>query len=102
MNHTYIGNKPFHKNFPSFRIFANFETDNEIDNSSIGNETTNIYKQNPVCNVYYIVSDLNAVLKSGYYETLLGYGNVIWFDDEIMKLENEMAFNLKRLIKIIC
>ena len=29
----------------------------------MGNKTTNIYKQNPVCNGYYIVSELNDVLK---------------------------------------
>ena len=28
-----------------------------------GNKTTNIYKQNAVCNGYYIVSELNDVLQ---------------------------------------
>ena len=28
-----------------FRIYADYEADNEIDVSSIGNRTTNIYKQ---------------------------------------------------------
>ena len=31
---------PFHKNPIYFRIYADFETDNEIDSSSIGNTTT--------------------------------------------------------------
>ena len=42
--------KHFHKNPLYFRIHADFEADNEKDNSIIGNKTTNIYKQNPVLN----------------------------------------------------
>ena len=53
----------FRKNPLYFRIYADFEADNEKDNSSIGNNTTNIYKQNPVPNGYYIVSELEDVLK---------------------------------------
>ena len=37
----------FHKNPLCFRIYADFEADNEVDNSSIGNKTTNICKQKP-------------------------------------------------------
>ena len=33
--------KHFHKNALYFRIYADFEADNEKDNSSIGNKTTN-------------------------------------------------------------
>ena len=40
--------KKFDRNPLSFRICSDFEVDIEIDNSSIGNKTTNIYKQNPV------------------------------------------------------
>ena len=47
--------KHFHKNPLFFRIYADFEADNEKDNSIIGNKTTNIYKQNPVPNGYHIV-----------------------------------------------
>ena len=47
--------KHFHKIPLYFRISADFEADNEIDNSNIGNKTTNIYKQNPVLNGYYIL-----------------------------------------------
>ena len=40
--------KYFHKIPLYFRIYADFECDNEIGNDSImGNKTTNIYKQNP-------------------------------------------------------
>ena len=56
--------KHFHKNPFHFRIYADFEADNKIDISIIGNKTTNIYKQNPVLNGYHIVSELEDVLKS--------------------------------------
>ena len=59
----------FHKNPLYFRIYADFEADNEIDNFCVGNKTTNICKQNPILNGYYIVSELEIVLKSGYYKS---------------------------------
>ena len=93
--------KHFHKNPLYFRIIADFEADNEIDGSNIGNKTTNIYKQNPILNGYYIISDLEDVLKSGYYESPLGYDNVDWFVKEIIKLENKMAFYFKNTKKDI-
>ena len=37
--------KHFHKNPIYFRIYAVFEADNEIDNSSIGSKTTSIYNK---------------------------------------------------------
>ena len=40
--------KSFQKDPIYFRLYANSEADNEIHNSSIGNETTKNYKQNPV------------------------------------------------------
>ena len=40
----------FHKNPFFLTINAHFEADINLDNSNIGNKTTNIYKQNPVCN----------------------------------------------------
>ena len=55
----------FHKNPLYFRIEADFEPDNEIDGFSIGNKTFKCYEQKPVLNSYYIVSELNDVLKSG-------------------------------------
>ena len=93
--------KHFHKNPLYFRIIADFEADNEKDNSKIGNKTTNIYKQNPVLNGYYIISELEDVLESGYYESPLGYDNVDWFVKEIIKLENKMAFYFKNTKKDI-
>ena len=33
-------------------MYADFEADNEIDNSNAGDKTTNIYKQNPILNGY--------------------------------------------------
>ena len=93
--------KHFHKNPLYFRIYADFEADNEKDNSIVGNKTTNIYKQNPVLNGYHIVSELENVLKSNYYKSPLGYDNVDWFVDEVIKLENKMAFYFKNTKKDI-
>ena len=74
---------------------------NIIDNSSFGYKTTNIYHQKAVCNGYYIVSELNNVLKSGYYHSPLDYNNVDWFVNEIIKLENKMNFYFKNTKKDI-
>ena len=93
--------KHFHKNPLYFRNIADFEADNEKENSKIGNKTTNIYKQNPVLNGYNIISELEDVLKSGYYESPLGYNNVDWFVNEVIKLENKMAFYFKNTKKDI-
>ena len=93
--------KYFHKNPLYFRIYADFEADNEKDNSIVGNKTTNIYKQNPVLNGYHIVSELEDVLKSDDYKSPLGYDNVDWFVDEIIKLENKMTFYFKNTNKDI-
>ena len=70
-SHLYC-KKHFQKNPSYFRVYADFEADSEVDNSSIGKKTTNICKQNPVFNGYYTVSDLDVVLQSGYYEYHLG------------------------------
>ena len=78
-----------------FRIYADFEADNEKDNSSIGNKTTNFYKQNPVFIGYRIESELDDVLKSGFFKTPIGYDKVDWFVDEVIKIENKMAFYFK-------
>ena len=91
--------KHFHKNPLYFRIYADFEADNEKDNTCIGNKTINIYKQNPVLNGYHIVSELEDVLKSDYYKSPLGYDNVDWFVDEVIRLKNRMAFYFKNTNK---
>ena len=93
--------KHFHKNQLYFRIIADFEADNEKHNSRIGNKTTNNYKQIPVLNGCYIISELEDVLESGYYESPLGYDNVDWFVKEVIKLENKMAFYFKNTKKDI-
>ena len=93
--------KHFHKNPLYFRIYADFEADNEKDNSIVSNKTTNIYKQNPVLNGYHIVSELEDILKSDYYQSPLGYDNVDWFVNEIIKLENKMTFYFKNTNKDI-
>ena len=58
MNLIYIGRTCF------IRIhyilgYADIEADQEINNSSIGNKTTNIFYLNPVCNCCYIVIRVN-------------------------------------------
>ena len=79
-----------------------FEADNEIDNSGRAGKTTNIYKQNPVCIGYYINSEMNYVLQSGYYECPLENTNVDWFVNEVIKkIESKMNFFLKNTIKNI-
>ena len=93
--------KHFHKNLLYFRINADFEADNEKDNSIIGNRTTNIYKQNPVLNGYHIESELEDILKSEYHKSLLGYNNVDWFVNKVIKLENKTAFSFKNTKKDI-
>ena len=44
---------------------------------------------------------MEDVLESGYYESLLGYDNVDWFVNEIIKVENKMAFYFKNTKKDI-
>ena len=89
----------FHKNSLYFSIYAEFEADNENDNSSTGNKTTNIYKHTPLPNDYHLISELDGVLKNGYYRSSVGYNNVDWFVNEVIKLENKMAFYLKNSTK---
>ena len=50
-------------------------------------------------NGYYITSELNDVLQSGYYKSPLGYDNFYWFVDEVLKLENKMNFYFKNTKK---
>ena len=92
--------KHFHKNPLYFRIYEDFEADNEIDNSSVGNKTTNIFKQNPILDGYVIISELNDVLESGYYTSPLGFNNVDSFVDEVINLENKMASFFKNTKKL--
>ena len=93
--------KYFQKNKLYFRIYADFEADNKKENTNIGDKTTNIYKQEPVCYGYYIKSELENVLKSEYHKSPLGRENVNWLVDEIVKLENKMNFWFKNTKKDI-
>ena len=90
----------FHKNPLYFRIYADFEADNEKYSSNIGNKTTNIYKQNPRLNGYHIESELEGTLKSSYHKSPLGY-NVDWFVTEVIKIENKLALYFKNTNKDI-
>ena len=91
ISHIYW-NKYFQKNKLYFRIYADFEADNKKEDIKIGDKTTNIYKQEPVCNGCQIISELEDVLKNEYHKSPLGHENVNWFLDEIIKLENKMNF----------
>ena len=91
----------FHRKPSFFRIYADFEADNKIDNSSIGNKTKNIFKENPVLNGYYKESELEDVLQTSYCNSPLGYNNVDWFVDDFMKLVNKLAFYFKNTKKDI-
>ena len=73
----------FYKTPIFFRIYADFEADNEIDNSSINKKTTNIYMQNPVLNGYHIESVVEDALQSKYHKSPLGYDNKNWYVDEL-------------------
>ena len=44
---------------------------------------------------------MEKVLKSGYYKSLLGYYKKDWFVNEVVKLENKMAFYFKNTQKDI-
>ena len=44
---------------------------------------------------------MQDVLKSVYYNSLLGYDNVDWFVGEDIKLENKIAFYFKNTTKDI-
>ena len=44
---------------------------------------------------------MEDVLKSEYYQSPLDYNNVDWFVDEVIRLENKMAFYFKKTNKDI-
>ena len=92
--------KHFHKIPLYFRIYGDFECNNKIEGSHIGNKTTNIFKQNPMCNGFYIVSELKNVLQSGHHSTF-GGNNVEWFVNEVIKIENKMNFYFRNTKKEI-
>ena len=75
-----------------FRIYADFEVDKEVDHSCKGDKTTKNFKQNPVCNGYYVVSELNDVSQSRYFELAPEYHIVDCFAEEVIKLQNKKIF----------
>ena len=92
--------KHFHKIPLYFGIYGDFECNNKINYSHIGNKTTNISKQNPMCNGFYILSELEDILEPGYHSSF-GENNVEWFVDEVIKIENKMNFYFKNTKKEI-
>ena len=44
---------------------------------------------------------MDVILNSGCYESPLGYDNVDWFVNEVIKVENKMAFYIKNTEKDI-
>ena len=87
--------KHFHKNPLYFRIYADFEADNEIDISSIGKKTTNICKQILKLNGYQIKSELENVLKSDFYKSPSACSNVDWFVNQVISLQKKLFAVLK-------
>ena len=81
--------KYFHKKPFTFRIYADFEAEKEIDNSNIDRKTTIFYKENTVNNGYYTPTQLDDVLNTGFYGYSLRYDNVYWFVDEVKNLEKK-------------
>ena len=70
----------FQKNPFYVRIVGDFVADNEIEDGKIvGNKTTNNCTQNSELNGYYIISELENVVKSGYYESPSRYDNTDWY-----------------------
>ena len=84
-----------------FRIYVDFEADNGKDDFRIGNKTTNFFKRNPILNRYHVVSELEDILKSDYYKPHLGYDEVDWFVNEVIKLGKKVTVYFKLLEKKI-
>ena len=62
------------------------EVDNETeDGEVVGNKATKIYKQNPILNGFHILSELENVSESGYFESPLGYDDIDWYVNEFIK-----------------
>ena len=87
MNHIFIGKNIFIRIHYILEYMQILQLIMKSIIQNVGDKTTNIYKQNPVLNGYYIKSELENVLESGYYESPLGYDNVGWFVKEVIKLE---------------
>ena len=70
----------YQKNPLYFRIIGDFVADNEIEDGKIvGNKATNNCTQTSELNGYYIISELENVVKCGYYESPSRYDNTDWY-----------------------
>ena len=81
-------------NRKNFRIDADFEADIGMDSFWIENKTNSTYRQISVCHDYYIFTEPNNLLQSGYCNSPLSYDIVDWFVDEVKKLWIKMNFFL--------
>ena len=90
--------KHFHKILPYFRVYVDFECSNKREDSHIGYKTTKFLNQNPTCNGFCLVSELNIVLQS-VYRSCFSENNVEWFVDEVIKTENKMKFYFEKTKK---
>ena len=63
-NLTQIGKNIFIR-IRFFKIHADFEAHNDIDNSSVGDKTINNYKLNPVLNGFHIISVVEVGAEGG-------------------------------------
>ena len=67
-NEPYLNCKRhFHKFSSHVKVFEDFEADIKIDISCTINKTTNIFEQNPQCNGYHVLSELNNIFKKGLF-----------------------------------
>ena len=53
-----------------------------------------------MCNGFYIVSELNDVLQSGYH-SCFGENNVEWFVKEVIRIQKKLNFYFKNTKKDI-
>ena len=64
-------------------------------------KTTKIYKQNPVYNGYFTISELEDVFRIGHCSFNLDYNFLYWFVNDVEKIENNMAFYFRKTKKFI-
>ena len=84
------------KNPLYFKIFALIlKLIMKLNTAKLSKKTVNFCKQNLLCKGYYKVSKLDVFLQIGYFESPVDYNTVDWFVNEILKLENRMAFCFK-------
>ena len=72
----------------------------DVGCSIVGGKTMHIFKLNPVCNAYYVVSEIDDVVKSGYF-SCFGIINIEWFVSEVIQIEKKMKFYFEKTKKDI-